>query len=162
MLYKLLVEGSTAGQIRYYELKAVIKNEGNKVVNKFKLISDLIGPWKTTFDDEYLVQLPSSSNGFLEKMWPPDLSDPAAWGIPQTIKIIYRPIEVLFPQEEVEVAMGIGYKDEIVDDYPDEMDWRDVVNEKEFDIRWSLFADDMPQLTGWINLSDLDIEILTW
>jgi hypothetical protein len=157
-LHAVFVQGEKEGSdpTPCRELMIIVKNEGTRVVNRYKLtllMENVIWQGDDEESQTVFVQIPGPKNHELTTKY-----------IFHSMQIVFQPETVLFPQERIDVGRIIGYG------YPDpenspfsgtEIDhdkrWRTHAEESHWLIRWKLHADNMPMKQGVIKVWELPL-----
>jgi len=138
----------------YRGLKIIIKNDGVQVVNKFKvsLILTNIG-W---FDDDdrfhtNLIKISEDQGTELKTSSHGQLNGSADF------QVVYQSEFVLFPQEQIDIAKTLvwGYRDDMLPN--GQYEWAGIARDAKWEIKWKLYADNMPFKSGTVVVGDLPI-----
>jgi hypothetical protein len=72
-------------------------------------------------------------------------------------QIVYQSEFVLFPQEQIDIAKTLewGYRDDMSP--LGEYDWDNTARSAKWEIKWKLYADNMPFKNGNVMVADLPI-----
>ena len=71
--------------------------------------------------------------------------------------VVYQSEFVLFPQEQIDIGkmLAWGYKDDLF--HEADNTWNDFARDSEWEIKWKLYADNMPLKSGNVLVGDLPI-----
>ena len=137
----------------YRGLNIIIKNEGTHVVEKFKVILTLTNVgW---FDDDgqhiKLVKILKDEATGLK------VSTQGNFDHSADFFVVYQSEFVLFPQEQIDIGkmLAWGYKDDLF--HEADNTWNDFARDSEWEIKWKLYADNMPLKSGNVLVGDLPI-----
>lgn len=142
------------GLCSYHGLRIIIKNEDVQVVNRFKVLMTLtnVGEYDYEEDTDFeATKLVESGNkeGDDIKTWLDGNSGSVDWCI------LYKPEFVLFPQEEIDIGEQLkwGYRNDPAVEVLDR--WKELARDANWEIKWKLFADNMPFKEGTEMVCDL-------
>lgn len=138
----------------YRGLKIILKNEGAQVVNRFKVQMTLtnIGWYDDDEDGDFqtpnLVEI-NNREGEDIKTSMRGHSGVVDW------HVLYKPGFVLFPQEEIDLGelLKWGYRSDAMAEIMN--GWEKFARDANWQIKWKLFADNMPFKEGTEMVCDL-------
>ena len=149
--------GEDWSSLQYRGLRVIVKNEGEKIINRFKVILKLtrIG-WhddgtmiteEDLFEKKYIEDDPYLKSSFVLN------SDDTV-----DLHITYQPEDVLFPQEEINIGSKIKYAYNLgTVDLDDDKVWNDMAQKSQWTIAWKLYADSMPCKQDVIPVRELPV-----
>ena len=153
-LYNGVFEVDKSTFISYRGLRAIIRNEGTQIINKLKLSMALtnIGWYEDT--DEFVI---NSMVDFGENSNNKDITITKRGNLNGSVDLIvvYQTEYVIFPQEEIDLGgkLGWGYEEDIETGVLGK--WKEFARDAGWEIKWKLFADNMPFIEGTEKVFDL-------
>jgi hypothetical protein len=138
---------SVQGGREYRGLKVDIKNETDRVINRIKVELQLTNAgWHE--DGNFYEEMVEH---YFEKDESMLFSEVGLEDGSIELGFVYQPGGILFPGEEFNIGRKIQWG------YPsfDNREWNKLAQEKNWQINWRLYADNMPRKQGVINLWEL-------
>jgi len=140
----------------YRGLKVIVKNDGIQVVNKFKVLITLthIG-WHEDgdFETNSLIEVNKDEDAVLKTSMHGNIDGSV------DLHIVYQSEFVLFPQEEIDIGKTLkwGYRDDTFAYAKYLNEWNDIARKAKWEIKWKLYADNMPVKEGNVMVCDLPL-----
>jgi hypothetical protein len=133
--------------VSYRGLRVIIRNEGRQVINKLKLSMAItnIGSY-----DDFDELVNNSMVNFGNESKNKDIKITKRGNLNGSVDlvVVYQTEYVVFPQEEIDVAekLGWGFEEDIETGVLGK--WKDFARDAGWEIKWKLFADNMPFIEG--------------
>jgi hypothetical protein len=153
-LYDGVISEDEQTYASYRGLRVIIKNESAKVVNRFKLLMTLTNMGWYDDDEDADFKFPNlveirNKEGEDIKTW--------TYGNAGSVdyRALYKPDFVLFPQKEIDIGDQLkwGYRSDVMLEVMNE--WEQFARDADWEIKWKLFADNMPFKEGTEMVCDL-------